>query len=45
MVSLGQRDFSLKVNLGPSWNRPETVGALTRRRFEDEFGGHRDRRL
>src|SRR5580700_9278838 len=27
------------------WRRPETVSTLRGRRFEDEFGGHRDRRL
>ena len=33
------------MSLGPFWHRPETVGALHGRRFEDEFGGDRDRRL
>ena len=33
------------MNLPPFGGRPETVGTLRGRRFEDEFGGHRDRPL
>jgi len=38
-------DYSTSGELGPLGNRPETVGAVHGRRFEDKFGGDRDRRL